>query len=72
MVSVTESVGTPDGPEHPGPLEKRTDHGLAAGLDDVRADKPVLAAKLGIAAPRHYSVRASCHTSLPVIFMRSF
>src|SRR3954469_20625148 len=55
-VKVTAAQGkngvcAPDRPEHPGSFETGTDHGLAAGLDDARADKQVLSAELGISHP---------------------
>ena len=42
-------IGSANCPEHSRPLETGADHSLAAGLDDARADKQVLAAELGIA-----------------------
>jgi hypothetical protein len=44
-----DSVGAANRPEHAGLLEARTDDGLASGFDDARADKQMLAAKLGVA-----------------------
>ena len=51
-VAATESddgVGPANGPEHARLFKSRTDDGLATGLNDTRADKEVLRAKLGVA-----------------------
>ena len=52
-----DGVGTPNRPEHAGLFEPGADHGFTAGLDYTRADKEVLASKLGIAHARHVPVK---------------
>src|SRR6266446_6045029 len=51
-----DRVGSPDGPEHSRLFETRAYHGLASSFDHTRANKQVLAAKLGIAHPRCISL----------------
>src|SRR6266581_618108 len=46
-----DRVGSPDGPEHSRLFEARADDGLASSFDHTRANKQVLAAKLGITHP---------------------
>src|SRR5207302_314146 len=46
-----DRVGSPDGPEHSRLFEARADDGLASSFDHPRANKQVLAAKLGITHP---------------------
>ena len=43
-----DSVGAANLPEHAGLLETGADDGLASRFDDARADKQVLAPKLGV------------------------
>src|SRR6266849_7245093 len=51
-----DRVGSPDGPEHSRLFETRAYHGLASSFDHTRANKQVLAAKLGITHPRCISL----------------
>src|SRR2546426_11562608 len=46
-----DRVGSPDGPEHSRLFEARADDRLASSFDHTRANKQVLAAKLGITHP---------------------
>jgi hypothetical protein len=57
---VDDSVGAANGPEHAGLLEAGADDGLASGFDDARADKQVLAAKLGVAHALGISFKIIC------------
>ena len=54
------SVGPAHSPEHAGLLEPGADYGLASGFDDARAEKQVLAAKLGVAHALGISLKAIC------------
>ena len=55
-----DGIGSPNGPEHPRLFETCADHRLAACFDDARADKQVLAAKLGIAHTLCISLEVVC------------
>ena len=55
-----DSVDPADSPEHAGLLEPGTYYGLASGFDDTRADKQVLAAKLGVAHALGVSLKVIC------------
>ncbi len=55
-----DGVCPSDGPEHAGLLEAGADYGPATGFDDARADKQVLAAKLGVAHALGISLKAIC------------
>jgi hypothetical protein len=55
-----DSVGPADSPEHAGLFEAQTDYGFASGFDDTRADKEVLAAKLGVAHSLGISFKVIC------------
>jgi hypothetical protein len=50
----------PDGPKHSRLFETRADHLLACGFDYTRANKQVLAAKLGIAHTLRISFEVVC------------
>jgi len=64
-----DSVGPPNCPELAGLLEAGTDHGFASRFDDARADKQVLATKLGVAHALGISLKA---TGLDANFLDNF
>jgi hypothetical protein len=55
-----DSVGPTNCPEHARLLEAGTDYGFASRFDDARADKQVLAAKLGVAHAFGISLKVAC------------
>jgi hypothetical protein len=55
-----DSVGAANRPEHAGLLEAGADDGLASRFDHARADKQVLAAKLGVTHALGISLEIIC------------
>ena len=56
----SDGVGAAHCPEHSGLLEARPDDRLASRFDAPRADKQVLAAKLGVAHTLGVSLKIAC------------